>query len=363
MHLTNLRLRHFRNHVDSSFQFGSGTNLLLGDNGEGKTNVLEAISYLCLTKSFYASSDAVARGFGGEMFEVGGTFVSGGGSEHHIRVAYTRSPVVEKVVTVDRRHVEPFTSMIGRFPIVTSSPEYAAIIAGAPMERRKFIDLVISQSSSAYLQHLINYRKVLRNSNRILKEARIEGRDCSELLVPWDEQLIGSGSALTHRRAKFVREFQEFVSSSYHHLVGSTEAEIGTMLEANLEQMRSIEMRAGVTLIGPQRDEIVFKINGLDVRDYASQGQQKTFLIALKMAEFFYLKDRSGETPILLLDDIFSELDEHRAKELLHFVEGLSQTFITSTTPRFFENGAAMDDSHKRFLIRKGAVIEEGVPV
>ncbi|HYQ87962.1 MAG TPA: DNA replication/repair protein RecF [Bacteroidota bacterium] len=381
MHLTNLRLRHFRNHVDSSFQFGSGTNLLLGDNGEGKTNVLEAISYLCLTKSFYASSDALALGFGGEMFEVGGTFVSGGGSEHHIRVAYTRSPVVEKVVTVDRRHVEPFTSMIGRFPIVISSPEYAAIIAGAPMERRKFIDLVISQSSSAYLQHLIDYRKVLRHRNRILKEARIEGRDCSELLVPWDEQLIGSGSALTHRRAKFVREFQEFVSSSYHHLVGSaeepaidykpmirisggsTEAEIGTMLEANLEQMRSIEMRAGVTLIGPQRDEIVFKINGLDVRDYASQGQQKTFLIALKMAEFFYLKDRSGETPILLLDDIFSELDEHRAKELLHFVEGLSQTFITSTTPRFFENGAAMDDSHKRFLIRKGAVIEEGVPV
>jgi len=143
----------------------------------------------------------------------------------------------------------------------------------------------------------------------------------------------------------------------------STEAEIGMMLKANLDLMRAVEMRAGLTLVGPQRDEIVLKINGLDVRDYASQGQQKTFLIALKMAEFFYLKDRSGETPILLLDDIFSELDEHRARELLHFVEGLSQTFITSTSPQFFENGAGMDNSHKRFVIRKGAVIEEGVPV
>ena len=127
--------------------------------------------------------------------------------------------------------------------------------------------------------------------------------------------------------------------------------------------MRAVEMRAGLTLVGPQRDEFVLKINGLAIRDYASQGQQKTFLIALKIAEFFYLKERSGETPILLLDDIFSELDKHRAKELLHFVEGLSQTFITSTSPRFFENGAAMHDSHKRFLIRKGAVVEEGVPV
>src|SRR5713101_4478580 len=113
MHLTNLRIRHFRNHLDSIFQFGGGTNLLLGDNGEGKTNILEAISYLCLTKSFHASSDSLALNFDAAMFEISGTFVSGTGAEHHVRVAYAKGPV-EKVVMVDKRRVEPFTAIIGR---------------------------------------------------------------------------------------------------------------------------------------------------------------------------------------------------------------------------------------------------------
>jgi DNA replication and repair protein RecF len=138
-----------------------------------------------------------------------------------------------------------------------------------------------------------------------------------------------------------------------------TEEEIADLLRRNLADLRAIEMRAGITLVGPQRDEFVFKINGLDLRSYASQGQQKTFLIALKIAEFFYLKERSGETPVLLLDDIFSELDEHRAKELLRFVEGLSQAFITSTSLRFFGEGAMFGETHKRFTIRGGTVSEQ----
>jgi DNA replication and repair protein RecF len=380
MLLTNLRLRHFRNHPDSLFQFGGGTNLLLGDNGEGKTNILEAISYLCLTKSFYASSDALALNFGAEMFEVAGTFVAGTGSEHHVRVVYVKDPV-EKVVMVDKRRVEPFTSMIGRFPIVIFSPEYAAVTAGAPADRRKFLDFVISQSGGTYLQDLIAYRRVLRHRNRILKDARMQRRDCSELLPPWDEQMVVLGAALTHKRNQFIREFQEFVTSAYHHLVGnveeptieykpmiplshdSTDAEIRELLKHDLEEIRPVEMRAGITLIGPQRDELVFRINGLDLRSYASQGQEKTFLIALKIAEFFYLKERSGETPILLLDDVFSELDERRAKELLRFVEGLSQAFITSTSLRFFGNDAVFGDSHKRFLVRNGSVTEQKLAV
>jgi len=376
MLLTNLRLRHFRNHLDSLFQFGGGTNLLLGDNGEGKTNILEAISYLCLTKSFYASSDALALNFGAEMFEIAGTFVGGAGTEHHVRVVYAKEPV-EKVVMVNKRRVEPFTTIIGRFPIVIFSPEYAAVASGAPAERRKFVDFVISQSSSVYLHDLIAYRRVLRHRNKILKEAKLERRDCSELLPPWDEQMVILGAALMHRRNQFIGEFQDFISAAYHRLVGgaeeptigyqpmiplperSTDTEIRELLKREIEETRAVEMRAGLTLVGPQRDELVFKINGLDLRSYASQGQQKTFLIALKIAEFFYLKDRSGETPILLLDDIFSELDEHRARKLLHFVEGLSQTFITSTNLRFFENAATFGNSHKRFLIRNGTVAEQ----
>jgi DNA replication and repair protein RecF len=376
MQLTDLRLREFRNHLDSYLQFTGGTNLLLGDNGEGKTNILEAISYLCLTKSFYASSDALALNFGAELFEIAGTFISGGGTEHHVRVAYAKAPV-EKVVMVNKRRVEPFTAIIGKFPIVIFSPEYAAIVSGAPADRRKFIDFVISQSSSVYLQDLIAYRKVLRHRNRILKEAKQQRTDCSDLLPPWDDQMAILGAAVTHRRNQFVREFQEFVSSAYHRLVGSaeeptieykpmiplpagsTDSEIRELLRSEIEKIRPVEIRAGITLVGPQRDELLFKINGLDLRSYASQGQQKTFLIALKIAEFFYLQDRSGETPILLLDDIFSELDEHRARQLLHFVEGLSQAFITSTSLRFFEKGTNFGESHKRFLVRNGTVVEQ----
>jgi DNA replication and repair protein RecF len=375
MQLTNLRLRHFRNHIDSFIQFGGGTNLLLGDNGEGKTNVLEAISYLCLTRSFHASSDVLALNFDAELFEIEGTFIGGAGSEHHVRVAYSKSPV-EKAVLVDKRRVEPFTALIGRFPIVIFSPEHMAIASGAPAERRKFIDLVISQSSSVYLQDLVAYRKVLRQRNKILRDAKLHRTDPSALLAPWDEQMVILGAALMNRRKQFIAEFQEFVSSAYHHLIGAVEepsieyqpmipiathlddSGIRDLLRRAIEEAKPAEMRAGLSLVGPQRDELVFKINGLDVRSFASQGQQKTFLVALKIAEFFYLKDRGGETPILLLDDIFSELDEHRANELLQFVGGLSQTFITSTSLRLFENGAGFTDSHKRFLIQNGNVSE-----
>ncbi len=375
MQLANLKLRHFRNHIDSYIQFGGGTNLLLGDNGEGKTNVLEAISYLCLTKSFHTSSDALALNFGADLFEIEGTFLGSAGSEHHVRVAYSKSPV-EKAVLVDKRRVEPFTALIGRFPIVIFSPEHMAIASGAPAERRKFVDLVISQSSSVYLQDLIAYRKVLRQRNKILRDGKLQRTDSSALLAPWDEQMVILGAALMNKRRQFIAEFGDFVTTAYHHLIGAVEepsieyqpmiplakhlddSGIRDLLRREIEQARPAEMRAGLTLVGPQRDELVFRINRNDVRSFASQGQQKTFLVALKIAEFFYLKDRAGEAPILLLDDIFSELDEHRANELLQFVGGLSQTFITSTSVRLFENGTVFADSQKRFLVRNGNVSE-----
>ena len=379
MRLTTLRLQNFRNHLDTSFEFGDGTNALLGDNGQGKTNVIEAISYLCLTKSFYAGSDALVVHFGKNMFEVDGSFVQDSGNEQQVRVAYTGAEP-EKVYMINKRRIEPFSTVIGKFPVVICSPEYTPVTMGGPAERRKFIDFIISQSSATYFQRLLEYRQVLRHRNKMLLDAKITRRPLDGSLASWDEQLLTLGSYLMFRRSVFVAEFQSCMRSAYAHLVGEEEVptivyqsqlEIGGEpneenifdgLREELSRRHREEARVGTSLVGPHRDELVFKINDIELRKYASQGQHKTFLVALKIGEFHYLKERCRETPILLLDDVFSELDDRRADRLLDFVGELSQTFITSTNPKLFRGRADTAERHRCYFINGGAVCAtEGV--
>ena len=371
MRLTTIRLRNFRNHTDSVFEFGNGTNLFLGDNGQGKTNVLEAISYLCLTKSFYASGDPVVLQIGAEFFEVEGVFILGADNANTVRVAYDKQQA-DKAYFIAKKPIEPFSSIIGKFPLVICSPEHNPVTSGGPEERRRFCDFVISQASPVYFKALIEYRRALKQRNKILLDAKLGNTDPSHLLESWDEQLIQLGSVLIHRRKKFFDGFREILSSTYHHLIGeeeepeiiyepftepwSSEKECSDLLRAGLMQSRREEARVGSTLVGPHRDEFVFKINGLDLRKYGSQGQHKTFLVGLKLGEFFYLKNLCNETPLLLLDDIFSELDEHRSERLLEFVGTISQTFITSTSIKWFEPFIEYGDHNKQFVIRNGAV-------
>jgi len=370
MLLRNLRLQRFRNHIDSLFEFGSGSNVLLGDNGHGKTNVIEAISYLCLTKSFYAGSDANVLNFESDAFEIEGTLVSEHGKEYRVHVAYSKDQT-EKVFIINRRRIEPFSSVIGKFPVVICSPEHSPVTVRGPSERRKFVDFVVSQSSSVYFENLLEYRRVLRQRNKILMDAKTGKNDVTRLLEPWDEQLISRGGFLMQKRMEFVVEFQKFISPAYHRLVGEGEEptigyepagpnavdrDIQEGLRFQIKEMAAEERRFGTTLVGPHRDEFALKINGLDLRKFASQGQHKTFLIALKMGEFFYLKERCQETPILLLDDIFSELDEHRSSRLLDFVGTLNQAFITSTSPGLFGKGMLENGQNRVFRIANGKI-------
>ncbi len=377
MHLQSLRLLNFRNHPDTSCDFAPGINVLLGDNGQGKTNILEAISYLCLTKSFYEASDALVLRFEQEFFSVEGRIESAAGASFDVRAAYTDSRH-EKVFTINKRRVEPFSSVIGKFPLVICSPEHAPITSGGPAERRRFVDFVISQSNALYFQELIEYRKVVRHRNRILLDARIARKDPGLMLAAWDDQLVSLGGSLIWKRSKFVAEFQGFIAASYHHLVGHEEepsmeyrpqlparrwsgpADVEAELREALTQHRSEELGVGTTLVGPHRDEFLMCINGRELRKFASQGQHKTFLVALKIAEFFYLKERCDEMPILLLDDIFSELDEHRADHLLRFTGELSQTFVTSTSPRLFEDLPGGAGQNRRIFIQSGMNVEHG---
>ena len=373
MHLSRLSLRNFRNHGNSSFEFNDKTNVLLGENGQGKTNVVEGIAYLGLTKSFYATHDSYAVRIGQQIFEVEGTFVRESQKEYSVRLAYSLEKR-EKAYSINKGAVEQLTSVIGKFPLVICSPEHAPITTEGPSERRKFVDLILAQSNGTYLQNLIDYRKVLRHRNAILLEGMKSKQVIDELLEPWTEQLLRHGSYLMLKRKQFIDEFGEFIGFAYRQIVDEDEnpsleyepavdingilsdSDIYDLLKKKAIERRSEEKRMGTTLVGPHRDEFRMMINGLDLRRYASQGQHKTFLVALKIGEFRYLKNRCGETPVLLLDDIFSELDAGRSSHLLAYVGTLSQTFITTTNPMAFGDAVGDHDKVSIFYIKNGIV-------
>jgi len=371
MLIAEVRLRNFRNHADTLLDFGQGINVLLGRNGQGKTNILEAISYLSLTKSFYASSDATAVRFGTDAFTVEGEIVAGSGVRYTVQVAYGVSGG-EKVFTVNNTRPESLASVIGTFPVVILSPENNAITFGGPSARRRFMDLTLSQVSRVYLDDVLEYRRILRQRNRLLSDARSSGGNIASMLEPWTIGLVQYGSRVVKRRQEFVKEFEGYIERSYKTLVESGEEpgieygsvgslqpgmaveEISQQMASELKARAGEEIRRGSTLVGPHRDELRLSINGAALQHYASQGQHKTFLVALKTAEFFYLQERRGEAPLFLLDDLFSELDEGRSRRILDLISSLGQTIITTTGERVLEDTAGWNDHLRRFIVENG---------
>jgi DNA replication and repair protein RecF len=371
MLIAEVRLRNFRNHADTLIDFGQGINVLLGRNGQGKTNILEAISYLSLTKSFYASSDATAVRFGTDAFRVEGEIVTGSGMRYTVQVAYGAGGG-EKIFTVNSTRPESLASVIGTFPVVILSPENSAITFGGPSARRRFMDLTLSQVSRVYLDDVLEYRRILRQRNRLLSDARSSGANIALMLEPWTMGLVQYGSRIVKRRQEFVKEFEGYIERSYKTLVESGEEprieyasfgslqpgmaveEIAEQMAGELKGRAGEEIRRGSTLVGPHRDELRLTINGAALQQYASQGQHKTFLVALKTAEFFYLQERRGEAPIFLLDDLFSELDEGRSRRILDLISSLGQTIITTTGERVLEDTAGWNDHLRRFIVENG---------
>lgn len=378
MRVTQLRLKHFRNHTGTVLTFGEGINAFLGSNGQGKTNVLEALSYLSLTKSFYASGDGTVLQIGSEMFEVEGTIVTDNEVEHTVRVTYNREG--EKTFTINSVKPETHASVIGRFPIVILSPENNAITFGGPAERRKFVDLLLSQISRAYLEDLLEYRRALKQRNRLLLDARYSQTYIPEIIEPWTAAVVEHGARIIRQRQAFVREFRSELQKIYRELVARpgrgqesenpdmayssvagveqavTLDDIKGLMSDELQQRNPEERRRGTTLVGPHRDDVHLTINGISMRQFASQGQHKTMLIALKIAEFHYLKERRREIPVVLLDDVFSELDEHRSRLLLTATSNLGQTFITTTDEADFRNVVRWNGTHRKFYVQAGAV-------
>jgi DNA replication and repair protein RecF len=371
MQVRSVRLKAFRNHRDSHLEPGSGITLLLGDNGQGKTNVLEAISYLSLSKSFYAANDAQVVMLGESGLEIRADVADDAGHVSDVRVCVD-APAGKKSVVVNGAELERASALVGMFPAVILSPEHYGIVAGGPAERRRFLDIVLCQTSRSYLADVLEYRRVLRQRNRLLLDARLAGTAPGQELPAWTDELVRLGSRVMHRRAAFVDGIQEGVASAYSFVAGSPVdavvryagaegvhgetpiEEIAGLLAGAIEQRAADEQRRGATLVGPHRDDLVFQVNGLAAEHFASQGEQKTLLIALKLAEFDFVAALRGETPILLLDDVFAELDRHRAARVIERLATGGQCIITATDESLMGNSMPWDGIHRRILVESG---------
>lgn len=374
MKLKHLEISSFRNHTSTTVECSDCVNGLIGENGQGKTNLLEGISYLCLTKSFFGASDSTVLQIGKNRFAVSGEFVGDSGVRYDVGVRYD-AEAKEKEVSVNRAAIDRSADIIGQFPVVVLSPESNAITAGAPAERRKFMDFVIAQSSRVYLEDLVEYRRVVKQRNRILLDVKMARTDPSELLDPWNTELIDRGARIMVRRRAFLAEFQPLVQEAYEKLAGegeeptahykasveheesTSEEELRRLFRQELERRREEEMQTATSSVGPHRDELELKMHGLDLRRYASQGQHKSLLIALKVAEFFYLQKARSESPLLLLDDIFGELDACRSERLLGLIHSLGQAFITSTNEAVFPADFDWGTRSRKFFVQQGAVV------
>ena len=342
MLLSSISLKNIRKHTDTKIDFANKLNYIVGGNGVGKTTILEAIYYLCTTKSCVTSSDSEAVKIGENSFSVQGNF--SGTTSNNIQINYS---FIEnkKAYILSNKQIHRFSDVIGKFPVVLLSPMDHSITQGYPAERRRFVDSVISQSSRTYLTLLIEYNKILKQRTYLLNRIRESNNREIHELEAWNEKLINTGVEIIKHRKDFVSEFESYVSTSYFKILSNKEEpKIQYLfLDGNcsenpegcfkqlIDQKTEDEIRRGTNLVGPHRDDFVFDINGKNLKIYGSQGQHKTFQTVLRFAEYFYLKDKTGISPLFLLDDVFGELDAERAAAISSYLSSVGQAMITLT--------------------------------
>lgn len=341
MRLQQLHLLHFRNHASLDLAFGNQINCLLGPNGSGKTNVLDAIFYLCQTKSYLHPNDSLIIAHGEEEMHLSAQFLR---HEQRDHVSCGVRKGVKKVFKLNEKVYDRMADHIGRFPAVMIAPDDAALIHEGSEMRRKWIDSVISMFDRRYLDDLMDYNRCLSQRNALLRYFA-ENRTWDEaMLEPWDDRMAGLAAEIRKKRSAFVADFRprfqaihadlaqgaEEVSLSDVSQLTADERDIrGSFVEARAEDRRLRRSTKGI-----HKDDVAFLLSGRLLRRFGSQGQQKTFLLALRLAQLEYLESATGVKPILLLDDIFDKIDEHRARALMERLSGgaFGQVFLTDTS-------------------------------
>ena len=357
MVIKSIELKNFRNYPQLKIDLSQGINIFYGDNAQGKTNILEAIYVCATTKSHRGSKD-------GEM-------VKFGEDESHIKMGILKKDIMYRIdmhlkrnkskgIAVDGIPIKKSSELFGIANIVIFSPEDLLIVKNGPSDRRRFIDLELCQLDKIYVYSLVNYNKVVIQRNQLLKDLPFR-QDLADTLSIWDEQLVSYGQKIIEIRTTFIKELNRIVADIHKKISGGRE-ELVVEYEPSVNKeefgerllkTRDKDIRQKMTLIGPHRDDISFLINGVDIRKFGSQGQQRTAALSLKMAEIELVKLRVGQNPILLLDDVLSELDGNRQMKLLDSIENV-QTLITCTGLDDFVNNRFHID--KIFCVKDGAV-------
>ncbi len=360
MFIEKLALNNFRNYSEEEISFSEGINILYGDNAQGKTNILEAIYMTATTKSHRGNKDKEIIRFGCE--------------EAHIRADINKNDIKHRIdmhlknnkskgVAIDMVTIRRTAQLFGLVNIVLFSPEDLSIIKDSPAERRKFIDLELCQLNKLYYSELSSYNKVLNQRNNLLKQISFNEKS-KDLLDVWDEQLVNYGIKIISLRDNFINMINEIIADIHSSLTSGKE-KIKVIYEKNadeisflerLREKRFIDLKYQSTSVGPHRDDISFIVNDIDIKKYGSQGQQRTVALSLKLAEIELVKRIIKDNPILLLDDVMSELDSTRRDALLSYISDI-QTIITCTGyDDFIKERLSIDRIYK---VSQGKIREE----
>lgn len=334
MNIRSIELKNFRNYENLEISFDEGTNILFGDNAQGKTNILEAAYMSGTTKSHKGSRDKEMIRFGEEEAHLK-TVVVRGGREYQIDMHLKKNRA--KGIAIDKIPIKKASELFGILNIVFFSPEDLNIIKNGPAERRRFLDSELCQLDRIYLADLTNYNKILAQRNKLLKDM-IYRPGLSDTLPVWDMQLIETGKKIIRRRKQFVDELREIVSDIHYRISGGKEELFlkydpnidDIFFEDELSRAKEKDKKLCQTSVGPHRDDLLFSIGDVDIRKYGSQGQQRTSALSLKLSEIELVRKSISDTPVLLLDDVLSELDSSRQNYLLNNISD-TQTIITCT--------------------------------
>lgn len=359
MIIKSIELQNFRNYEDLNISFDEGTNIFYGDNAQGKTNILEAAYLSGTTKSHKCSKDKEMIRFGEQEAHIR-TVVVKKDKEYQIDMHLKNNR--SKGIAINKVPIKKASELFGILNMVFFSPEDLNIIKNGPVERRRFLDSELCQLDKIYLSDLTTYNKILNQRNKLLKDM-VYRPDLKDTLSVWDMQLVETGRKIIRRRKQFVDELNEIVHDIHYRISGEKEDLLlqyepsieDIFFEDELFRVKERDMRQCMTSVGPHRDDLLFSIGEVDIRKFGSQGQQRTSALSLKLSEIELVKQSIHDTPVLLLDDVLSELDSNRQNYLLNSIHD-TQTLITCTgLDEFVKNRFQIN---KIFKVVQGTVEE-----
>lgn len=347
MKINSLQITNFRAIIHAELTFGQDITIFSGANGSGKTNIVDAIHYLCMSRSFVHASDMYAITKSASSFEMTGEFSGKIRSDFAIGCSYARGS--GKSFTINKSPLAKLADIIGLVPVITLAPDDRKLTMEGPAERRGFLDAMISQLSKAYLLDLMEFRKIMKQRNALLSEHGWRGTDISMMLEAWDHQLVEVGARIISARKSHLSKFSQHLDYCYKQLSGlplkprfeyktcvsfSGEKTIKEQYGKLLEETTPADMERGNTQHGPHRDDLVFYLDDFELRKFGSQGQHRIFAMALKLAQLSFYSEELDEMPILILDDVFGDLDAEKTKIVLNMLaEHPGQAFITVANP------------------------------